>query len=246
MLIDYKAGVVANLIRTNVAKAPSRVLVVGCGTGREAAQLATALGAAVTGIDIAPRFDPAAAAIATLRHGDATALDFPDGSFDLVYSYHALEHIPDFRRALREMRRVLANNGSYFIGTPNRTRLVGYLGSQGTSLRKKILWNANDWGARLRGKFRNECGAHAGYTCAELESELCAAIGPARNMTLPYYMKVYAGKATYVRMLDRLRLSSLLFPAIYFMGQKGRTTPRGIGVYRKVTPDPEEAMQLSR
>jgi SAM-dependent methyltransferase len=224
MLIDYKAGIVANLIRANVAKPPTRVLVVGCGTGREAAQLATALSAEVTGIDIAPRFDPAAAAIATLRQGDATAMDFPDGAFDLVYSYHALEHIPDFRRALREMRRVLAKDGSYFIGTPNRSRIVGYLGSEGTSLRKKILWNANDWSARLRGKFRNEYGAHAGYTRTELQNELSAAIGPAKNLTLPYYLAVYAGKARYVRLLDGMGISSLLFPAIYFIGRRGNTT----------------------
>jgi len=224
MLIDYKAGIVANLIRANVAKPPTRVLVVGCGTGREAAQLAIALGADVTGIDIAPRFDPAAGAIATLRQGDATAMDFPDGAFDLVYSYHALEHIPDFRRALREMRRVLAKDGSYFIGTPNRSRVVGYLGSEGTSLRKKLLWNANDWSARLRGKFRNEYGAHAGYTRTELQNELSAAIGPAKNLTLPYYLAVYAGKARYVRLLDQLGVSSLLFPAIYFIGRRGVTT----------------------
>src|SRR6185369_15107300 len=103
-------------------------------------------------------WDPAAAVVAKLQWGVATALEFPDGWFDLVYSYHALEHIPDFRRALSEMKRVLADDGRYFVGTPNRQRLIGYLGSQNTSIRKKILWNASDWSARMRGKFRNEFG----------------------------------------------------------------------------------------
>jgi SAM-dependent methyltransferase len=220
MQFDRNTRVVAELILANMTRRPRRVLVVGCGTGREAAQLAVTLGAEVIGIDIKPRWDRAAAAVAKLQYGDATALEFPDRSFDLVYSYHALEHIPDFRRALSEMRRVLVDDGCYFVGTPNRQRLIGYLGSQNTSLRKKILWNASDWNARLRGKFRNEFGAHAGFTRTELQSELSGAIGPATNVTLLYYLSLYARKASYVRLLDRLRLSSLLFPAIYFVGGK--------------------------
>jgi SAM-dependent methyltransferase len=221
MNFDRNSYIVAGLIRASMGRLPKRVLVVGCGTGREAAQLAVTLGAEVIGIDIHPRWDPGAAAVAKLQYGDATALDFPDGSFDLVYSYHALEHIPDFRRALREMKRVLTPDGYYFVGTPNRHRLIGYLGSRNTSLRKKILWNASDWKARLRGKFRNDYGAHAGFTRAELQSELSRSIGPAINMTMSYYLSLYARKATYGRLLDRLWLSSLLLPAIYFVGGNG-------------------------
>jgi len=213
------ANIVVDLIRSNMARMPKRVLVVGCGSGREAAELARALDADVTGIDIQTRFDPAAARVAKLQYGDATALDFPDRKFDLVYSYHALEHIPDYRRALREIRRVLADDGCYFIGTPNRHRLIGYVGSQ-SSLLNKLRWNATDWAARLRGRFRNEFGAHAGFSRNELQSELSGAIGPAKNVTLTYYVSLYSRKATYVRLLDRLKLSSLVFPAIYFIGAK--------------------------
>src|SRR5205814_6881549 len=105
-------------------------------------------------------------------------------AFDFVYSYHALEHIPNFRQALGEMRRVLAPGGGYCVGTPNRQRLIGYLGSEGVSVRKKLLWNATDWKARLQGKFRNEYGAHAGFTHAELQRELTMALGPAVSVTL--------------------------------------------------------------
>ena len=38
--------------------------------------------------------------------GDATSLDFPDRSFDLVLAIEVLEHIPNPERALREIARV--------------------------------------------------------------------------------------------------------------------------------------------
>ena len=218
--IDRKTAVVAGLIRTRLGAAPKRILVVGCGTGQEAAQLARSLGTRVIGIDIAPRFDPVAAREVQLQWGDATALDFPDSAFDFVYSYHALEHIPDFRRALAEMRRVLAPNGGYCVGTPNRERLIGYLGSADGGWREKIRWNAMDWSARLRGKFRNEHGAHAGFTRRELRDELSAALGLAEDVTLPYYLNLYARRATAIRRLETSGLSKFLLPSIYFVGRR--------------------------
>jgi SAM-dependent methyltransferase len=219
-VFDRKTALLADLVRAHFGKAPARILVVGCGSGREAAQLALSLRSQVVGIDLQSKFDGEAAAVASLRQGDATALDFCDNSFDFVYSFHALEHIPDFRCALREMHRVLTKDGAYCIGTPNRDRLVGYLGSKGASWRQKLEWNLADWRARLRGRFRNEYGAHAGFTYEELQQELTDAIGPAVSVTLPYYLSVYARRKRYVALMDRLHLSRRLFPAVYFVGQR--------------------------
>jgi SAM-dependent methyltransferase len=42
---------------------------------------------------------------------DVTRLPFPDASFDVVLCSHVLEHVPDDRLALRELRRVLRGFG---------------------------------------------------------------------------------------------------------------------------------------
>jgi SAM-dependent methyltransferase len=215
-----KTEVLARIVSRRISKRPKRILVVGCGSGLEAAILAQELRAQTTGIDLATDFDPACAEHATLQQGDATDLQFADESFDLVYSYHALEHIPRYRTALSEMRRVLAEDGHYCVGTPNRLRLIGYLGSKDTSLAQKFLWNANDWSARLRGRFRNEYGAHAGFSPEELSTELGNVFSSADDTTLQYYIEVYPGKARLIDFVCRVGIQRFLFPSAYFIGRR--------------------------
>jgi SAM-dependent methyltransferase len=222
---DLRTEALADLIRGSNVRSLRRLLVVGCGTGKEAAVLAEVLGAETTGIDIVENFDPEAATVVRLLYGDATQLDFADGSFDCVYSYHALEHIPQHVRALQEMRRVLADDGLLCIGTPNRSRLFAYLGSRGASFREKLRWNMIDWKARLRGKFRNEYGAHAGFSSSELKGELRSVFGNAEEITLPYYLRVYRNHVRLCRLLDSSGLGQMLFPCVYFLGRKERTGP---------------------
>ena len=99
----------------------ANALDVGCGEGRFCRTLA-ARGIRPTGIDPtepllaeARRRDPAG----DYRPGRAEALDFPDASFDLVVSYLTLIDIPDIRRAIAEMARVLRPGGSLLIANMN-------------------------------------------------------------------------------------------------------------------------------
>lgn len=46
---------------------------------------------------------------------DATALDLPDQSYDAVLFFESLHHIADWRRALREARRVLRPGGCLLV-----------------------------------------------------------------------------------------------------------------------------------
>jgi len=220
MSSENKTKVTAKIIRERVGSDLHRILVVGCGSGIEAAILAQELKAKVFGIDINPSFDPIAAKKADLREGDATSLEFVDEYFDFVYSYHVLEHIPNFRKALFEIRRVLIKGGAYFIGTPNRLRLFSYILIKTTPLSKKIKWNLSDWKSRIKGKFRNEYGAHAGFSSHELQVELKNVFNSAEEVTVPYYLESYPRYAHLIRFLDKSGLGKFLFPSVYFFGRK--------------------------
>lgn len=51
--------------------------------------------------------------------GQAEDARFPGNSFDVVTMFHSLEHVPDPRRVVREVRRVLAPGGLFVIVVPN-------------------------------------------------------------------------------------------------------------------------------
>lgn len=100
------------------------VLEVGCGRGVGVEILLRRLGARhVTGIDL----DPKMVALArqrlpaygpdriTLRVASATAIPAPDAAFDAVFDFGIIHHVPDWRAAVREIRRVLKPGGRFFF-----------------------------------------------------------------------------------------------------------------------------------
>lgn len=52
------------------------------------------------------------------EHFDITAIPHPDASFDVVLCNHVLEHVPDDRAAMREIRRVLRPDGWAILMSP--------------------------------------------------------------------------------------------------------------------------------
>jgi ubiquinone/menaquinone biosynthesis C-methylase UbiE len=218
---DLKTRAIASIIRSSFnLPVRSRALVVGCGSGLEAVVLARELDVRVIGVDISGKFDSRAAQAVDLRQGDATHLEFDDGSFDLIYSFHALEHIPDYQKALSEFRRVLRSDGIYCIGTPNRHRLIGYLGGRGATLWNKLHWNLVDWKAMLLGRFRNEYGAHAGYSQRELHDILLQHFPTARDVSVEYYRLLYPKFTRVICGIVSTGLSGIVFPSIYFIGSR--------------------------
>ena len=213
----------------------TRILVVGCGRGFDAGVLARHYRCSTIGIDLNGDFDRRAGATAELMTMDACDLKFADGTFDLVYSFHALEHIADYRRALSEMSRVLGDGGVYCIGTPNRERAIGYIGSN-ISFATKLQWNLADWKARVGGRFRNEDGAHAGFPAEALERLCFAAFGDAHNVSDAYYKLLYRRHATALQWLIRLRLHRFAWPSVYVFGRKTKALTAGNSLPLGVSP----------
>jgi ubiquinone/menaquinone biosynthesis C-methylase UbiE len=102
-----------------------RVLDVACGNGNAALAAARRF-AEVTGVDYVSTLLARAGARAAadglpldLREGDAEALPFPDGAFDVVLSTFGVMFAPDQERAARELLRVCRHGGR--IGLANWT-----------------------------------------------------------------------------------------------------------------------------
>jgi ubiquinone/menaquinone biosynthesis C-methylase UbiE len=88
-----------------------KVMEVGCGTGLIMKRLEP-IAKDITGIDISPGMLAAAKKRGLdVKEASATALPFEDSSFDLVYSFKVLAHIPMIRQALSEMVRVTKPGG---------------------------------------------------------------------------------------------------------------------------------------
>jgi SAM-dependent methyltransferase len=51
---------------------------------------------------------------------DITNIAYPDETFDVILCSHVLEHVPDDRRAMRELRRVLHGGGWAVLQVPTR------------------------------------------------------------------------------------------------------------------------------
>lgn len=53
-----------------------------------------------------------------IRFEDVTRLGFADGSLDVIVSFDVLEHVPDYRQALREFARTLRRGGALVLTAP--------------------------------------------------------------------------------------------------------------------------------
>ena len=103
-----------------------RILAVGCGTGVEIRALTplTARETTIIGVDHSPVLIEAArqhaahdglAEQVTFEVGDAHALTYGDGTFDIVLMHTLISHVDDPLRVLREARRVVRPGGTIAV-----------------------------------------------------------------------------------------------------------------------------------
>ncbi len=112
-----------------------RVLDLGCGEGRHVIATYVAQEVDAVGVDLShtdlvaaqSKFDDFIDLEATqgersfvLAAANALQLPFADASFDKVICSEVLEHIPDYRGALAEIRRVLKPGGLFCASVPRR------------------------------------------------------------------------------------------------------------------------------
>ncbi|HML16270.1 MAG TPA: methyltransferase domain-containing protein [Bryobacteraceae bacterium] len=98
----------------------TRALDIGCGAGYGTDELAAPF---AIGIDISRDAIWYAREHYPRRHfleASATALPFPNASFDLITAFEVIEHVSQWRDLLHEARRVLRPNGLFLVSTPNK------------------------------------------------------------------------------------------------------------------------------
>ncbi|HEY2326433.1 MAG TPA: methyltransferase domain-containing protein [Gaiellaceae bacterium] len=110
----------AAFLEQNV-RSNERCLDVGCGPGGGPASWLSHRARSYVGVDVShAAVDTARSAGLDVRHiDDASALPFPDGSFDVVTCIEVLEHLVAPVDAARQALRVLRPGGRFLVTVPN-------------------------------------------------------------------------------------------------------------------------------
>jgi ubiquinone/menaquinone biosynthesis C-methylase UbiE len=129
---ELEGEIIFPLARFEEAKG-LKVLEVGVGLGGEH-QLFAQSGADLYGIDLTERAVKHTRQrlellnlFSNLSVGDAENIDFPDESFDLVYSWGVLHHSPNTPQAISEVFRVLKRGGEARIMIYHKWSMVGFM-----------------------------------------------------------------------------------------------------------------------
>ncbi|MCW3016021.1 MAG: hypothetical protein JWO02_3113 [Solirubrobacterales bacterium] len=156
--------------------ADARLLDAGCGSGRTLDELQRY--GSVSGVDLSPDAVRLARARGhrDVRIGRIERLDFGDATFDLVTCLDVIEHTPDDRAALRELRRVTRPGGMIVLTVPAHP----------------LLWSTHDEvNMHYRRYTRRALGALVAFVGLEL-------------LTDTYFNSVLLGPAAAVRWAQRL------------------------------------------
>jgi len=196
------------------------ILVAGTGLGQEAIIINKEFKLRTIGVDLHLKqlgLSLESQEVVFQKH-DLTTLGFRKNAFALVCCYHVLEHVVDYMSVLKEFYRVLKPGGVLFIGFPNKNRIISYIGtSQKVSELDRIKWNINDYKYKLRGKFENKFGAHAGFTEKEFLKDASSVYDTIYSVREKYMLVKYPLYHKIIRYLIRIKLEEIVFPSNYYI-----------------------------
>ena len=188
----------------------STILVVGCGNGYEALCMQNRSRSFVVGLDLNLTQKAGHAQGVDYIHADAQHLPIRTKVLDCCYCYHAIEHVGDHHKLIDETSRVLKTEGTLYLATPNRNRLIGYIMSaHAHSLSTLIRWNLREWFARLKGDFLPEKGYHCGFTAKQLYQSLTLRFAKICFLSEQYDLEMAAG-TKYIPLVQLLKNTHLL------------------------------------
>lgn len=113
-------------------------------------------------------------------NADLTDLPFPSGSFDVVLSSHVLEHVPDDRRALSEIARVLKPSGWAVLLFPYDPRQVTQEDPAMDTPAKRMAAYGHPYHYRIYGRDTAARLSHAGLAAYCVDS---------RRMLTPHHRR---------------------------------------------------------
>jgi SAM-dependent methyltransferase len=206
-----------------------KILVAGCGSGHEAIAIQDRLDADVDAVDVEDFVDPSYRLQSRTHFQEASVCELPfeDSRFDAIFYHHVIEHVDRPVESLEELTRVLRPGGWLFIGTPNRHRLISSIGAHRQSEwdatnYNKLCDNLRDWMDRFTGRFRNELGAHAGFSRTELD-RLLAKHYHHREWLTSQYLRFKYGKSSAAGLLPIATHPAIAWftaPSVYVLCQR--------------------------
>lgn len=134
--LDHK-GHINTVNRFLKPQADDYILEIGCGRGYTLKRVQELAPRAI-GIDV-NREAIRRGVTQGLYEMDAQELAFSKESFNKIYSFHTIEHIPDIRKALSEIERVLAPQGKALLVYPAEPIRGLFAGFAATALLKNPL-----------------------------------------------------------------------------------------------------------
>jgi SAM-dependent methyltransferase len=144
-----------------------------------------------------------------LLRADIRELPFPAGSFDAVYTMGTIEHIDEYREAIREVHRVLKPGGRAVIGVPHKWDLF---------LRPLMVWVLDAFGQYL---YAPEKAFSAAELRRDVEETGLRVVERTGILTLPGLLRL-ADLFFYTRDIPLYRLSPLFLAPFQYAETRWR------------------------